>query len=339
MEKVAIEKAVGMVLGHDVTRIVPGEFKGPAFRKGHVIKPEDVNTFLHIGKEYVYVLDLENGLVHENEAALRIAKAAIGRGVQLSEPVEGKVNISATAKGLLKVNAQALYKVNYIEEMVFSTLHTNQTIEIGRSVAGTRVIPLAVVEAKVQRVEEICRDNYPLIEVKPFQSFQVGLVTTGNEIYHGRIQDKFGPIVSAKFADLGSHVIGQELVSDDVEMTVKAIHGFLDKGVQMIAVTGGMSVDPDDQTPYSIRAAGGRVITYGAPVLPGAMFMLAYIGDVPVVGLPGCVMYYKASIFDLVIPRLLAGESVTREDIVAMGHGGICSNCLDCRYPVCSFGK
>jgi len=339
MEKVAIEKAVGMVLGHDITRIVPGQFKGRAFKKGHVIQADDVQKFLDMGKEHVYVLNLENGLIHEDEAAMRLARAAVGQGFQLSEPVEGKVTITAEAMGLLKINTAALYEVNSIDEIIFSTIHTHQRVDAGRPVAGTRVIPLAVKEAKIKAAERICRQNYPLLELKPFQSFKVGLVTTGSEIWQGRIEDKFGQIVKAKFAELGSRVIGQELVADDIAVTVKAIHGFLDKGAQMVAVTGGMSVDPDDQTPYSIRAAGGQVVTYGAPVLPGAMFMLAYIGRIPVVGLPGCVMYHKASIFDVVVPRLLAGEQVTRADIAAMGHGGFCSNCPECRYPVCPFGK
>jgi len=339
MEIVPIQNAVGMVLGHDVTRIVPGEFKGRAFKKGHVIEESDIQKFLDIGKEHVYVLDLEDGLIHENEAALRIARSAVGRGVQLSEPVEGKVTISASAKGLLKINIAALYKVNSIHEIIFSTLHTYQTVDAERPVAGTRVVPLAIEEEKIQKTEKICQENYPLIEIKPFRSFKVGLVTTGNEVFHGRIEDKFGPIVKAKFSDLGSRVIGQTFVSDDVSLTVQAIHDFLNKDARMIAVTGGMSVDPDDQTPHSIRAAGGQVVTYGAPVLPGAMFMLAYIGEIPIIGLPGCVMYYNASIFDLVVPRLLAGEQVTREDIIEMGHGGLCSICPECRYPVCAFGK
>ncbi len=262
-------------------------------------------AFLEIGKEHVYVFDLEKGLVHENEAALRLARIAAGPGIELSEPAEGKVTLSAGFKGLLKVNAAVLYEVNSIDQVVFSTLHTNHTVDAGRAVAGTRVIPLAVKEETVRRAEQICASRKPLIEVKPFRSFNVGLITTGNEIFHGRIEDKFGPIVRAKFAELGSTVFGQELVSDDVAMTVKAIHRFLEQGAGMIALTGGMSVDPDDQTPNSIRAAGGEVVTYGAPVLPGAMFMLAYIGQTPVLGLPGCVMYHKASIFDLVVPYTL----------------------------------
>ncbi len=339
MRVVAVQEAVGMVLGHDVTRIVPEKFKGRAFKKGHIIQPDDVPELLKIGKEHVYVLDLKEGFLHENDAAERIAQAAAGRGIELREPVEGRVNMVAVYKGLLKVNVDALYQINSIEEMAFGTLHTNQQVTRKRTVAGTRIVPLVIEEEKIHKVEAICRKNAPVIEVKPFRPFKVGLVITGSEVYQGRIEDKFGPVVKAKFSDLGSRVIREVLVSDSVSLTSKAIQDVIEEGAEMVAVTGGMSVDPDDQTPAGIRAAGGKVVTYGSPIFPGAMFMLAYIGDVPIVGLPGCVMYYKASVFDLIVPRLLAGEAVTRADIVALGHGGFCASCLECRYPVCPFGK
>jgi molybdopterin biosynthesis enzyme len=212
-------------------------------------------------------------------------------------------------------------------------------VKQGQGVAGTRIIPLSTEEANVLAVESVCRTFQPVIEVRPFLPFRVGMVTTGSEVYSGRIKDGFGPVVSEKFRELGSGVFRQILVSDELDMTVSAIHELLAEGAGMIAVTGGMSVDPDDQTPSAIVAAGGEVVTYGAPVLPGAMFMLAYIGKVPVVGLPGCVMYHRASVFDLVVPRLLAGEVLVRGDILQLGHGGYCSSCKTCRYPLCAFGK
>jgi hypothetical protein len=217
------------------------------------------------------------------------------------------VNLVAADKGLLKIEVNALSQINAVEQMAFATLHTNQQVTAQRAVAGTRVIPLVIAESKVEEVERICREHRPVIQIRPFQHFKVGLVITGSEVYHGRIKDEFGPVVRAKFAELGSHVFKEILVSDDVDMTVKAIHDLLDEGAEFIAVTGGMSVDPDDQTPASITAAGGNVVTYGAPTFPGAMFMLAHIGAIPVVGLPGCVMYHQASIFDLTVPRIVAG--------------------------------
>jgi hypothetical protein len=339
MKSIPVTEAVGMVLGHDVTRIVPGEYKGPAFKRGHIIQKKDIARFLDIGKEHVYVIDLSSGFVHEDDAAGRIASASAGRGIGFTPVSEGRVNLVSEYKGLLKINTEALARLNGIGQIVFATLHTNHQVKAGQPVAGTRVIPIVVREQEVSEAESLCRECYPLVEIKPFQSIRVGMVTTGSEVYSGRIKDAFGPVVKKKFEELGSLILRQILVSDDMSMTVSAIRQLLSEGAEMVVVTGGMSVDPDDQTPGAIRAAGGDVVTYGAPTFPGAMFMLAYIGDIPVLGLPGCVMYHKASIFDLVVPRILAGETVTKIDIEKMGHGGFCFGCSECRYPICGFGK
>ena len=336
---IPIQEAVGCVLAHDITRIIPGREKGPAFKKGHIIRAEEIPEFLKIGKERIYVLDLEPGMLHENEAARRLSQAAAGPGIRLTAPSEGRVNLVAETDGLLVVDVDTLTRINAIDDMVFATLHSHQPVNAEQPLAGTRVVPLVIAEAPIRRVEQICAEARPVIQVKPFKACRVGIVTTGSEVYHGRIKDAFGPVVEKKFRDLGCQVLRQILVSDDRQMTVDAIRELIAEGAEMVMVTGGMSVDPDDQTPASIRAAGGEVITYGAPVFPGAMFMLAYIGDVPVAGLPGCVMYYRTSIFDLIIPRLLAGEPVTRDAIAALGHGGFCSGCPTCRYPLCGFGK
>ncbi len=338
MEAVPVKDAVGKVLLHDITRIIPDLFKGPQFKKGHVIAAEDVEVLLSMGKENIYVKSLENEL-HEDEAALRIARAAVGENLRLLEPREGKVSFNSEIHGLLNVNVDALFELNSIQDVIFATLHTHRDVKKGEELAGTRVVPLTIPADAVEMAEAVCRKHYPIIEVRPFKTCQVGLVVTGSEVFHKRIRDGFGPVVSAKFESLGSQILGKKVVSDDMEMTVAAIREFLNDGADFIAVTGGMSVDPDDLTPAAIRAAGGEVVTYGAPVLPGAMFMLARIGDVPVVGLPGCVMYCRASIFDLVVPRILAGLPLTREDIIRMGHGGFCANCRECRFPACSFGK
>ncbi len=338
IKSLPVEESVGTVLVHDITKIIPDLFKGPCFKKGHVITEEDVEELLDIGKRHIYVATL-NGELHENDAAMRIARAAAGPGITLDAPQEGKVNFSAQLNGLLKINVSALEEINSIPDVMFATLHTDQTVQKGNDLAGTRIIPLSIDENRIIEVEEICKRHFPIIQVKPFQCLSVGLIVTGSEVYHGRIRDGFGPVVEKKFTDLGSPVLKKTIVSDDMDMTVQAIHDHISEGAQMIAVTGGMSVDPDDLTPGSIRAAGGEVITYGAPVLPGAMFMLAHINGVPVIGLPGCVMYHRASIFDLIVPKLLAGESILKSDIVKMGHGGFCSSCKTCRFPSCSFGK
>ncbi len=339
MRSVPVEQAQGMVLCHDITRIVPGEGKGPAFRKGHVIAPEDIPTLLRLGKEHIYVWDLAEGLVHEDDAAARIAQAVAGPGTTLTQPCEGRINLLADRRGLLKINVEALFRLNSIDEVTIATIHGDAVVSPGQMLAGTRVVPLVVAGQRLEAVEAVTAATGPVVSVLPFRPLRVGVVTTGGEVYHGRIEDKFGPVLRRKFDDLGCAVFRQVIVPDDRDMTVRAIRQLLAEGAEMIAVTGGMSVDPDDLSPSSIRAAGGEVVTYGSPTFPGAMFMLAYIGDVPVVGLPGCVMYHKASIFDLTVPRLVAGEKLSRPDIVALGHGGLCAMCPECRYPLCGFGK
>jgi len=338
MREVAVADAVGLVLCHDITRIVPGEFKGPAFKKGHVVTQNDIHELLRVGKEHLYVLAPMPGYLHEDEAARRIATAVAGEHLALTAACEGRVNLSATAQGLLVVDVATLAAINCLGEIALASLHTFQEVQAAQLVAGTRVIPLLIEEEKIRRVEEICADK-TVVTVRPFKSCRVGVVTTGSEVYHGRIKDAFGPVLRKKFSQLGSNVCEQRITSDDVAMTAAAIRDLIDAGADFIAVTGGMSVDPDDRTPAAIRAAGGRQVVYGAPTFPGAMFLLAHIGDVPVVGLPGCVMYHRASIFDLIVPRLLAGLDVTARDVADLGHGGFCASCSECRYPSCAFGK
>jgi len=339
MESVQVENAVGMVLGHDITRIIRGQTKERAFKKGHVIQQEDISVLLDLGKKHIYVWSLETGYLHENEAAQAIADAAAGPGILLSEPKEGKIELTAEYAGLLDINVSLLEALNSMDQLMFATIHTRQMVQAGKLLAGTRIIPLVIEAEPVERAVRLLRDSAPLIQVKVLEHHRVGIVTTGSEIYEGRIQDQFGPVLRDKFAALGCDVVDQLIVPDDPEMIAEAITRLIAAGADFIATTGGMSVDPDDVTPAGIRKAGGEIVTYGAPVLPGAMFLLAYKNGIPITGLPGCVMYYAATVFELVVPRLLAGEAVTRKDFAALGHGGLCLSCNSCRYPDCGFGK
>ena len=335
MKTVRTQDAIGMPLAHDVTQIIPGKFKGARFKKGHIVAEEDVPVLLSIGKENLYVLELTEEDVHEDEAGLRIATAAAGANIQLKVKGEGKVELAADCRGILRVDEQKLLDLIDDDEVMFATIHGNQLVERGQVVAGTRVIPLYVKETTVVRAEKVT----DIIYVDPMRSAKVGIVTTGSEIYNGLITDKFGDVLRKKFAALDCTVMDQLFSDDDEQMIADCIHKLVDQGADFIAVTGGMSVDPDDRTPAGIRQAGTKIITYGAPVLPGAMFLLGYLGNIPVVGLPGCVMYHGSSIFELVVPRLLAGERISRRDIKRLGHGGMCRNCAVCTYPNCGFGK
>lgn len=341
MKTIHVHDAVGSVLCHDITRIIPGESKGPVFRKGHVVREEDVEVLLQVGKEHLYVFESLPGMVHENDAAARVISAVSGGNLTCTEPKEGRIDLKAACDGLLRVDVPVLNRINSLGEISVATIHTMQHVTKGRSVAGARVVPLMIEDEKLRQLESFV--DGPVVEVLPLRRARVGVVTTGSEVFYGRIQDAFGPVLRKKFVALGSTVVGQTLTSDEVPMTAGAIRDFLEQGADFIVVTGGMSVDPDDRTPTAIRASGAEVVSYGAPVYPGAMFLLAYAqgaaGRVPVLGLPGCVMYHKASIFDLVVPRLLAGIEVTAADVAALGHGGFCSQCEECHYPVCPFGK
>lgn len=339
MKIVPVTEAEGMVLCHDITQIVPGKFKGRAFKKGHIVAKEDIPKLLDLGKEHLYVWEISEDRLHENDAAMRIAQAVAGPGIRLTEPVEGKVSLKAEIRGCLKIDVATLEAVNEVEEVLVSTLHSNQVVDPSCTLAGCRVVPLVVDTAKVRRVEELCRASGPVVAVKSLRTLRVGLVTTGSEVFHGRIEDQFGPVIQKKIEELGSRITRQILAPDNTAMIVDAIHTLIQEGAEMVVATGGMSVDPDDLTPGAIRAAGGQVVSYGAPVLPGSMFLLAYIGKVPVLGAPGCVMYHKTTIFDLILPRILAGEEITRKDIVRLGHGGLCLECESCRFPDCAFGK
>jgi molybdenum cofactor synthesis domain-containing protein len=339
MKIIPVYEAEGAVLCHDITEIVPGKVKGRAFKKGHVVRREDISKLLNLGKEHLYVWELSDTLLHEDDAATRIAKAVAGPGLSLTEPAEGKVELRANVAGLLKIDADALEEINSIDQIVVASLHSNQRIAAATTIAGCRVVPLVIESDKILALEEICRQRAPIIEIKPFRSMKVGLVTTGSEVYHGRIEDKFGPVVQAKVVEYGSRVVRQIYATDDVRMIREAIQTLIQDGAELILTTGGMSVDPDDVTPAAIRSVGGRVVMYGAPVLPGSMFMLAYSGNIPILGLPGCVMYHKITIFDLIVPRILAGDEVTRKDIARLGLGGLCRECSTCQFPNCGFGK
>lgn len=339
MKTIPVIDAVGMVLCHDITEIVPGKVKGRAFKKGHIVQQEDIPKLLNLGKEHLYVWEINENTLHENDAAIRIAQAITGPGITLTEPKEGKVELKADLNGLLKINTQALEDINFINEIVVASIHSNQVVKKGRTLAGCRVVPLVIDKGKIEKVEQIAGLNYPVFEVKPLKSLKAGIVTTGSEVYHGRIKDRFGPVIRRKLEELGNQVIRQIYANDDISMISNAIKELIEEGAEIVLITGGMSVDPDDVSPAGIRAAGGEVVVYGAPVLPGSMFMLAYIDDIPILGLPGCVMYHRTTVFDLVLPRILAGEKITRKDIISLAHGGLCNVCDTCTYPHCYFGK
>ena len=339
-ETIPVEQAVGMVLPHDITEIVKDSFKGRAFKKGHIIRPEDVDHLKRLGKEHIYVLQLGPDEIHENEAAEILAKVLAGPGATLSaEPVEGKIAIHAAHDGLLKVNEETLYQFNLLGEVMCSTLQTNTPVTKGETIAATRLIPLVSERKIVEQAAAIAETEGPILAVKELRQARAGLIITGNEVFSGRIEDKFEQVLRDKLGSLGSEVSSVSFAPDDINQIADAITKAVENGADLIITSGGMSVDPDDVTRLGIAAAGATDCYYGTPVLPGAMFLSGRIGDVPVLGLPACGMFHKITVFDLVLPRILSGETIGREEFARMGHGGLCRNCKHCHYPVCNFGK
>lgn len=340
MKLMKTEDAVGQVLCHDITQIIRDVKKGPAFRKGHVITKEDIPVLLSLGKDNIYIWEMDESKVHEDEAAMVLYDICQSEGMRPSGVKEGKVEIIAEREGLLKVDDGLLYRLNSLGELMIASRHGNFAVRAGDVIAGTRIIPLVIEKEKLERAREIALGT-PVFKILPFLHKKAGIVTTGNEVYYHRIEDTFTPVIEEKLAEFGVEITGREISSDDPEMEIECIRRLLDKGADMILCTGGMSVDPDDRTPFAIRDLADEVVTYGAPVLPGAMFMLAYLGrePIPIMGLPGCVMYAKRTVFDLVLPRIMAGEVLKKADIDSLGQGGLCLNCKVCTFPNCGFGK
>lgn len=338
MKLIATTEATGHVLCHDITQIIRGVTKDAAFRKGHVVTDEDIPVLLSLGKESLYVWKKQDGMMHEDEAADILYGITAGPGMTPTPVKEGKIEAIAAVDGLLQIDTEKLRRVNSLGDMMIATRHTNSPVHVGDKLAGTRIIPLVIPVERMEEVREIGGEK-PILTLHPYHHKKFGIVTTGNEVYKGRIEDTFTPVIRDKMAEYDSTEIGHILLPDDHEAVTKAILELIGKGAELVICTGGMSVDPDDKTPLAIRDTGARVVSYGAPVLPGAMFMLAYTGrDVPIVGLPGCVMYAKRTIFDLVLPRLMADLPVDEAQLAALGHGGLCLNCPTCIFPGCGFG-
>ncbi len=340
LKKIKLQDAVGTKLAHDITEIRPGEFKGPAFRKGHTVCNEDLCHLQKLGKNHLYQIDLAEDEIHENQAAAILAGALAGDGiVWQDEPREGKIKLLAERDGLFAVNTSALAAFNMVDEVMCATLHSHTLVRKGELVAATRAIPLIMKRAPIERAAVIAQQNGATLAVKALLHAKVGLIITGNEVYHGLIEDRFAPILSEKVTTLGCTVLNPAFVPDKPEIIRDAINNHLENGCNLLMLSGGMSVDPDDVTRQGIRLAGATEMFYGSAVLPGAMFLMAYIGDVPLLGVPACGLHHRITVLDLVLPRILTGEKIGKAELAFLGHGGLCKDCEECVYPHCPFGK
>lgn len=339
MKMIKTQKAVGHVLCHDLTQIIPDKYKGARFKKGHIVTREDVEILLSMGKENLYIYEKEEGMLHENEAAQILKKICISDNMISSDVSEGKIELKADIDGLFLVDTARLNQINSIDDIMIATRKGNTAVKKGDKLCGTRVIPLVIEEEKLNDALALF-DDKPILELLPYKFKKAGIITTGSEVYNKRIEDKFTPVIVDKLSEFGVEVTQHITVDDNVKNITSAIEQVKKSGVDFILCTGGMSVDPDDNTPLAIKNSGADIVTYGAPVLPGAMFLLGYFEDnMPIMGLPGCVMYVKATVFDLILPRVLAGVKLNKNDFVILGEGGLCLSCDSCTYPLCPFGK
>lgn len=339
IRKVKTPQSIGSTLAHDMTKIVPGEFRGARFTRGHIVTEADVPELLSMGKEHVYIMDQGDAPgVHEEEAGCRLAGAASGANTEYTKPKEGRVNINATAAGIVKINISLLNEINSIEGVVLTTLHANSWVEKGSLVAATKIIPLYIEEEKLAWVESLTSTRGKVIEIKPFSVKKVAVVVTGNEVYKGLIKDKFVDVIRSKVEPMGGTIFATAILPDDEDKIAASVRQMKDRGAELIVACGGLSVDPDDVTVEGVSRSGARIISYGSPVMPGAMILFAVLDNIPVLGAPAGGLFHRTGI-DVFLPRLMAGEILSREEIIASGHGGLCLNCHPCLFPVCPFGK
>jgi hypothetical protein len=339
MKLIRTEEAVGHVLCHDMTQIIVSTTKDARFRKGHIVREEDIPVLLSMGKESLYVWEKKEGMLHEDEAAEILCNAVMNEHMQRSEVKEGKIELKATCGGLLQIDLERLLRINSLGDVMIATRHNFSRVKPGDKLAGMRVIPLVIDAAKMEQVAAITGVSNPLLSIKPYQIKSCTLLVTGNEVRKGIIEDTFSCVVEKKLAEFDVRVSARILTGDDEAYIASCIKETVVSGEEMVLCTGGMSIDPDDRTPKAIRDSGARIVSYGAPVLPGAMFLVSYIGDAPVLGLPGCVMYEERTIFDILLPRFVARVPVSAYDIASLGNGGLCLQCRPCTFPNCGFGK
>ncbi|MGN0776784.1 MAG: molybdopterin-binding protein [Candidatus Ventricola sp.] len=337
MKKIPVEQAVGMTLCHDITKMVDG-FKGPAFRRGHVIREEDIEELLNIGKRTVFVWEENAGEIHEEDCALRMAAMAPVAGAHYTAPSEGKVLLMADTRGMLRVNTALLREINSIGDITISTLPDHYPVEVGARLASMRIVPLVTKEEQIISAERLCAEER-LLDLRPYQHRKIGVVITGSEVYSGRIKDKFEPVVRRKMEQYPAEILGVTICDDDLDMIVNAAKAYLAKGADFLIFTGGMSVDPDDLTPTAIRRLGAQVVSHGVPSQPGNMTLVAYLGDVAILGVPGAAISLPTTIFDVLLPQIFAGDKLTKADLIGLGDGGLCQMCKACHWPNCTFGR
>ena len=278
MKLMRTEDAVGQVLCHDITQIIRGVTKDAVFRKGHIIAPEDIPVLLSVGKDHIYVWENDETMYHEDEAAEILRDICMNEGMSASKPKEGKIELTAARDGLFLVNREKLRAINSLGRMIDSHPSRRRRRRAGAKALRHEEYPAghregghgareggrrarAHTEPQAHKAQGVRRRHHR----------QRGLL-------RARIQDTFTPVIEEKMAEFGCEMIGHEVSNDEHERITGCINNLLDMGCELVLCTGGMSVDPDDMTPLAIKNTGADIVSYGAPVLPGAMFLLSYMG-------------------------------------------------------------
>lgn len=336
MRLVPTEKSIGKVLSCDLTQYLEGAPEKIAFKKGHLVEKGDISKLLDIGRTQLFVSEVPEGFIHENEAAALLARHVCAEGIELSASVTGKVMISAAKDGVFKVDRNGLVEFNMYDGVALSCIHANQFVRKGTEIAAVKVIPLFEDEEVLNVIKSKIS---PIVSVKSLSNTKVGLVVTGNEVFHNRIKDRATSILERKISKFGSTIIDRYIKPDLVTDIKNAIVNLHERGAELIVVVGGMSVDPDDVTPSAIVKSGAEVVISKAPTNRGAAFVLSYLNGAIVLGVPACIVHYEITIFDLLLPRILSDEILTKKDVIELAYGGLCSNCVECKFPNCSFGK
>ena len=322
----APEEAIGQILRHNLA-----DARGhKAFAKGHRFIAGDVARLRALGVSAVRVAVLEPGDVHENEAARRLADAISGPGVVAMTPAASRVNLLASADGVVQVHVEALLRINAIEGLTIATLPRHALVRANKRVATIKIIPFAVPEHALARAEAIGRAAPGgVVALRPLRQLAVGVILVSSPAAQARIERGVYPAIAARVTELGSTVLAVRYVVPEEPAVAGAIAELRHAGAQLLIIAGETSImDRDDVTPQAIQLAGGKIEQYGAPVEPGNLLLLGYLDDVPdeslpVLGAPGCVRSRDTNIVDLLLPRLLAGERVSARDVVELGHGGL----------------
>jgi hypothetical protein len=334
--EVAVQDAVGLPLDYDLTGIAPGIGKGAILRRGHVLRQEDLAVLARIGKDTVRILELEPGEVHEDAAALALARMLAGRGIEVELAGEAWADLRARHDGLLRVDRDQLLQINSLGELLVATRHDRSPVRAGDTVARAKVLGLVVEESRLAAAASVTAAR-PTLTVVAYRPMRAGVVVTGSEVHRGLVKDAFSPLLQRRLADYGSQVVCSRVVPGDIDGLAEAIRDFLGRDIHLLLVTGGMS--PDDCTAEAIRRSGVEVLVHGVPVSPGAMTLLGYAGPILVMGVPACAIARPRGLFDLLLPRVLTGEVLSASALAAYGHGGLCWGCEVCAYPACAFGK